>query len=250
MIVRAPNRMPQKLIDDFVAGHEDWVAKKQAQRRDRRAAYSDIEPLTPEEEQHLRRLAGEVIPMKVKLYASLMGVTYGRITIRRQKTRWGSCTRNGNLNFNYLLMLAPEEVMDYVVVHELAHRRQMNHSRAFYAEVEQILPDYRVQERWLKDNGDALFMRAPGEAPDATYYTYMVECADGSLYVGYTNDLDKRVAAHNSGKGAKYTKTRRPVKLVYYEKHSSKTEAMSRESLIKQLTHAKKRKLIEAFGEV
>ena len=67
-------------------------------------------------------------------------------------------------------------------------------------------------------------------------YTYIVKCADSTLYTGWTNDLDKRIKAHNSGKGAKYTKTRRPVKLVYYEEHETKNEAMSREYAIKHLT--------------
>ena len=76
------------------------------------------------------------------------------------------------------------------------------------------------------------------------YYTYMVRCADGSLYTGYTTDLDKRVEAHNSGKGAKYTNSRRPVMLVYYETYDAKEEAMSREWHIKQLDKKQKEQLI------
>ena len=75
-------------------------------------------------------------------------------------------------------------------------------------------------------------------------YTYIVKCADSTLYTGWTNDLDKRIKAHNSGKGAKYTKTRRPVKLVYYEGFATKEEAMSREYRIKQLTREKKLELM------
>ena len=82
-----------------------------------------------------------------------MGVDYGRITIRNQKTRWGSCSAKGNLNFNCLLMLMPTEVIDYVVVHELCHLKEMNHSNAFWREVKQVLPDYRKQVKWLKDEG-------------------------------------------------------------------------------------------------
>lgn len=90
-------------------------------------------------------------------YARLMGVTYGRISIREQKTRWGSCSSKGNLNFNWRLIFAPEEVVDYIVVHELAHRKEMNHSRAFYNVVASVLPDYKVQEKWLKENGEKLW---------------------------------------------------------------------------------------------
>ena len=74
--------------------------------------------------------------------------------------------------------------------------------------------------------------------------TYIVKCSDGSLYTGWTNDLDKRLKAHNSGRGAKYTKTRRPVELVYYEKFLTKQEAMSREARIKQLSRSQKLELI------
>ena len=80
-------------------------------------------------------------------------------------------------------------------------------------------------------------------------YTYLVECADGSLYCGWTNDIEKRIADHNAGKGAKYTKPRLPVKLVYYETFGTKEEAMSREWQIKQLTRADKKKLVEDFGK-
>ena len=79
-------------------------------------------------------------------------------------------------------------------------------------------------------------------------YTYIVECADGTLYCGWTNDLDKRIADHNAGKGAKYTKPRLPVKLVYYETANTKEEAMSREWQIKQLSRAEKEKLIRGAG--
>ena len=76
-------------------------------------------------------------------------------------------------------------------------------------------------------------------------YTYIVRCADGTLYTGWTNDLEKRLHAHNSGEGAKYTRSRRPVELVYYEEHETKEEAMSREWYIKQMTREKKTEFIK-----
>ena len=81
-------------------------------------------------------------------------------------------------------------------------------------------------------------------------YTYIVKCADSTLYTGWTNDLDKRIKAHNSGKGAKYTKTRRPVKLVYYEEYETKNEAMSREYAIKQLSRKEKEALIVSSDNI
>ena len=90
-----------------------------------------------------------------------MGVTYGRSTIRSQHTRWGSCSARGNLNFNCLLALTPPEVLDYVVVHELCHRKELNHSPAFWAEAERVLPDYKNRRNWLKENGTALIARLP-----------------------------------------------------------------------------------------
>ena len=104
-------------------------------------------------EARYRQLARRVIGQRVSYFAAKMGVTCGRIFIRAQKTRWGSCSGQGNLNFNWKLILMPPEILDYVVVHELAHRKQMNHSPAFWAEVERILPDWRERRRWLREKG-------------------------------------------------------------------------------------------------
>lgn len=105
--------------------------------------------------------AKAVVPCCVSFFAERMGVSYGRICIRHQKTRWGSCSSAGNLNFNCLLMLTPREVLEYVVVHELAHRKHMDHSPAFWKEVENVLPDYRDRRKWLKDNGWQLICLLP-----------------------------------------------------------------------------------------
>lgn len=121
-----------------------------------RAPYSVSEKLTFEQIRELADKACVTIPARVEYFAKIIGVTYGRITIRNQKTRWGSCSSKGNLNFNCLLMLAPPEVLDYVVVHELCHRKQMNHSKAFWAEVEKVCPDYKAAKKWLKEEGSQL----------------------------------------------------------------------------------------------
>ena len=104
-------------------------------------------------ENRYRNAAREVFTNRVAYYHRFTGGHYTSITIRDQKTRWGSCSQTGNLNFNFRLILAPLEVLDYVVVHELCHRRQMNHSTQFWQEVAQVLPDYRKRKAWLTENG-------------------------------------------------------------------------------------------------
>lgn len=100
--------------------------------------------------------AKNIISKRVHFYAGQMGEMFERITIKSQKKRWGSCSSARNLNFNWRLIMAPQEVMDYVVVHELCHLRQMNHSEAFWREVEMVLPYYKVHKKWLERNGDLL----------------------------------------------------------------------------------------------
>lgn len=161
--VRAPKRCSKADIDRFVAEKQGWILKKQAELRERKRQQAEqqakLPRLSEEECRKYRELAGTVIGQKAKQYARQMQVTFNRITIRDQKTRWGSCSAKGNLNFNWRLILAPEEVLDYVVVHELAHRKEMNHSRRFWKQVEEVLPDYPVRRLWLKQNGDMLMGR-------------------------------------------------------------------------------------------
>ena len=126
---------------------------------ERRKELKTIEKLSMTEIHKLADLALKVISVKVKHYAGLMNVQYGRITIRNQKTRWGSCSSKGNLNFNCLLMLAPDEVVDYVVIHELCNLIEMNHSKAFWKQVEQVMPDYKKHRKWLKDHGNEIMER-------------------------------------------------------------------------------------------
>ena len=150
ILVRAPYRATNGEIQRFLEEKADWIQKNLQKMQERQA---NRELLKEEEIEELADKALEVIPKKVAHFAPLVGVDYGRITIRNQKTRWGSCSSKGNLNFNCQLMLLPDEIIDYVVVHELCHRNEMNHSPAFWAEVERILPDYKERRKWLKENG-------------------------------------------------------------------------------------------------
>ena len=156
VVVRAPKRMSDRTVREFVASKEDWL-RTRLQKYTRPA----LPPLTGQELKELKQRAKEYLPHRVALYAPAVGVSYGNITIRAQKTRWGSCSGRGNLNFNCLLMLAPPEVRDYVVIHELCHRKHMNHSPAFWAEVARVCPDFALHRRWLKDNGNTLITRLP-----------------------------------------------------------------------------------------
>ena len=155
--VRCPRRCGKREIEAFVVSKADWIRK----HLEAIARRPQCPMLSSEELQDLAKQAAEELSEKVRHFADIMGVSVGRITIRCQKTRWGSCSAKGNLNFNCLLMLCLEAVRDYVVIHELCHRKHLNHSADFWAEVERYCPDYRIHRKWLKDNGAALIAGLP-----------------------------------------------------------------------------------------
>lgn len=155
LAVRAPCFASDAQIEAAVRSREAWIRKNQ-ERISRRPP---VEKLSADELRALAEEARRVIPARAAHYAPIVGVTYGRITIRNQRTRWGSCSSRGNLNFNCLLMLTPPEVIDSIVVHELCHRKELNHSERFYAEVLRVFPDYWKWYRWLKEHGDAIMRR-------------------------------------------------------------------------------------------
>ena len=155
VILRCPSRMSKREAEAFLESKRSWVETQlkklpQPQRK-----------LTEEEVTALARQAAAEIPLIVEKASKTMGISYGRISIRSQRTRWGSCSAKGNLNFNCLLMLCPMEVREYVVIHELCHRTELNHSPRFWALVETYCPDYLRQRKWLKDNGGSLIGRLP-----------------------------------------------------------------------------------------
>lgn len=163
--VRAPFFVTDAEIADFLKEKSNWIEKHKRlleEKQRKREQEAPVQRLTMQDIHELADQALKVIPDKVRYYAEKIGVDYGRITIRNQKTRWGSCSGKGNLNFNCLLMLTPEEVQDYVVIHELCHRKEMNHSAKFWAEVSKIMPDYKEKRRWLKENGEEIMRRMVG----------------------------------------------------------------------------------------
>ena len=142
--VRAPRWLPRAVIERAVEERADWIARRRAQ----------LPPPRPEPDADMlaawRAAAVAWIPGRVAHYAAVMGVTPRAVKIGAARTRWGSCSAKGNLNFSCRLMACPPEAIDYVVVHELAHLRHMNHGAAFYQLVESVLPDWRARKERLR----------------------------------------------------------------------------------------------------
>ena len=159
VILKVPYRTTNDEINRILSERRNWIRSHVERVLSARAEADTLTPLGQEELETLRKQARQYIPSRVAMYAETLGVHYGRITIRHQRTRWGSCSTKGNLNFNCLLMLTPPEVIDYVIVHELCHRKEMNHSVRFWALVASILPHYEEQKRWLRAHGGVLIGR-------------------------------------------------------------------------------------------
>ena len=104
-------------------------------------------------EQWYKREARKVFIERVEFYAKRYDFEYAKLKLSSARTRWGSCSSNGNINLTWRLVMMPREIIDYVVVHELSHLKEHNHSKAFWAQVEAILPDYKERRKWLKENG-------------------------------------------------------------------------------------------------
>lgn len=159
VVVKLPIGTPDAMAISFIQEKKDWILKQIAKVEKQSELATAMGPLSADDIKELKKKAKILIPQRVEYYAGLSEITYNRIFIRLQKARWGSCSRDGNLNFNCLLVLMPLEILDSVVVHELCHRRHMDHSKAFYEEVLKIFPDYKRCDKWLKQNGGAYFKR-------------------------------------------------------------------------------------------
>lgn len=157
LTVRAPHLVPKSRIDAFVNSKSAWIEKNLA----RFAPTPGEDKLTEEEVKELKAQAKAYFNARLPYYAGMLGVNYGTVSFRLQTSRWGSCSTKGNLNFNILLMLAPEYVRDATIAHELCHRRNMNHSKAFYADLARIYPDYKKAQKWLREEGHHLMQRNP-----------------------------------------------------------------------------------------
>ena len=143
--VRAPYGCPQAVIERFIQKHQGWLDRRLQEHRAQKQ-------YTPQEIEALRRRAKEVLPQRVAYYAARMGVEPTALKITSARTRYGSCSGKNSINFSLYLMEKSPRAIDYVVVHELAHIKQHNHSPAFYKEIEKILPDYKERIKELKKN--------------------------------------------------------------------------------------------------
>lgn len=154
VVVRVPMHASDRAIKRFVSAHARWIADNRGQMSERRKKLADNPYDIPAWESLSaadKKIAKQKIMEHVDYYARRMEIDYGSISMRNQKSRWGSCSSKGNLNFNYRLAYLPEELLDYVVVHELAHRRHMDHSAAFWEEVETYYPAYKKCRQMLND---------------------------------------------------------------------------------------------------
>lgn len=159
VIVRAPYLMPKRDIDRFLADRTEWISKHLSEMRDRMEKNSNAPAFSEEELSAMKKSMQSKARARVGYFSRLMGLEYGKITVRPMVSRWGSCTSKKNLCFNTLLDLVPEYILDYVVVHELCHTVEMNHSRAFWGLVSRQIPDYAERRKWLRDNGGSLIAR-------------------------------------------------------------------------------------------
>ncbi|MBR3806391.1 MAG: M48 family metallopeptidase [Clostridia bacterium] len=147
LIVRAPRRTSEVKIKEAVLSHADWIEKHIKSQLER--AKNHPEP-SKSEIPALRERARAILSAKTAYFAEKMGLKYGRITITGAKTRFGACSSKGNISYSYRIIDYPEEAIDYVVVHELSHLVEMNHSPRFYKVVESVLPDYKERRKLLK----------------------------------------------------------------------------------------------------
>ena len=152
VLARIPTRVSDRELKAFVENHRSWILEKTEVMAEREEKRKSTPAPPPELLSKTDRMKIQLkIGKRVRHYCEAMGGTVGYVTVKNQKTRWGSCSAKGNVNFNYQLAFLPDELLDYVVIHELAHRRHMNHSRAFWAEVEKYCPDYLERREQLKE---------------------------------------------------------------------------------------------------
>lgn len=150
LLVKAPFRMPENQIKSFINKKSNWIYKNMKHVLE---ANKNKEVKTEEDINKLKKQAREILTKRTDYYKQIIKVDYERIRIGNQKTIWGSCSSRKTISYNCHLVLMPEQIIDYVVVHELCHLVEMNHSADFWKKVSEVLPDYMSRRKWLKENG-------------------------------------------------------------------------------------------------
>ncbi len=148
LVVRAPIRLQKSEIDKFVSSHKKWIEKHMEIMRHRSELYP--EELSNEEVKDLIEKAKQLIPKRLEYYSNMMELYPTAVKITGAKTRFGSCSGRDSICFSYRLMQYPDEAIDYVIVHELAHIMHKNHGKEFYSLIERYIPDYKRREKLLK----------------------------------------------------------------------------------------------------
>jgi len=159
IILRAPLNTSDSEINRVISEKTPWIEKTISKVLERKNKAELLPKYTDEDIKKLEFAAKSEIPKIVERYSMILGLTYNKISFRTQKTRWGSCSTKKNLNFNIAIMEAPQQVREYLVVHELAHLKHMNHSKKFWDYVEKQIPDYKIWEKWLKTEGKVVMTR-------------------------------------------------------------------------------------------
>lgn len=157
--VIAPVNASDFEIERVVTKNAEWIRSKSEYRK-KTTEGKNTEPISELELEAIRRAAAIILPNRVKEWANRLGITYNRVTVKKMFTIWGSCSSKKNINLNCLLMLAPDKVIDYIIVHELAHLKHMDHSKAFYAFIDANFAYRKECQRWLKDEGLLIISRA------------------------------------------------------------------------------------------
>lgn len=152
LVVRAPRYLSDRDIAKFIAQKKAWIERNLA----RQAARPRPAALTAEERERWRQVAREKITERCRYFSELTGYRPVKVSITSARTRWGSCGAKGSINFSWRLAMVPPEVIDYVIVHELVHLAELNHSSRFWRRVGEIVPDHRLHRRWLWENGHLL----------------------------------------------------------------------------------------------
>lgn len=155
VVVTKPKRASLKAAEAFLAKHQEWIEKAIEKFR-RKARKESNQTLLPRPRKNsiaykeARKAARTLVTERLKHFNTLYSFTYGTISIRDQKTRWGSCSAKGNLSFNYRIVYLPEALQDYIVVHELCHTKEHNHSTKFWGEVAKTLSNHAILKKELR----------------------------------------------------------------------------------------------------